>query len=98
MMYGNLVTTMNEKEFIELLEKTTYFAAFSLLAPEFEDSFRENIKLIKEELDTNFNLKEDLQEWAIRLLLRESIDDYIQFITNNVFVKTINKEEILNES
>lgn len=78
---------MNEKEFVELLDRATYFGAFSLLDPELEKAFKDCIQNIKIVLGENGDLfSEETQEWALKLLLRESIDDYIHLVINDIFI------------
>jgi hypothetical protein len=82
---------MNEKDFIKLLDKATYFAAFNMLSPELEFGFEECMKNIKLELKNNGdNYSNEIQEWALKLLLRESIDNYISKSISNVLANISN--------
>ncbi|NCC70279.1 hypothetical protein EOM09_01720 [bacterium] len=77
---------MNGKKFIELLNKTTYFAAFNMLDPEFEVVFKECMIEVKKELKLNGDkYNKEIQEWALKLLLRESVDDYIQLTLEDLY-------------
>lgn len=79
---------MIEKEFIELLDKSTYFAAFSMLDPESEKAYRECVNSIKQVLSENGDtFSEETQEWAVKLLLREAIDDYVGLVINDLFIE-----------
>ena len=86
---GNLeLMIMIEKDFIQLLDKTTYCAAFSMLDPKLEVEFKNNIQQIKQCLtDRGDTYSDEAQEWALKLLLRESVDDYIQIVINDIYMK-----------
>ena len=80
---------MNEKEFVELLNKATYFAAFSMLGPEYESGFKKCMQDIRNILRNNGDTYSDeIQEWGLNLLLREAVDDYIAKSVNDILVKT----------
>lgn len=90
---------MNEKDFIELLNKTTYFAAFSMLSPEFEEAFKNNMHNIKNILEKyGDTYSEETQEWALKLLLRESVDEYVYLVINDIFINCFTDEGVLNAS
>ena len=75
-----------EKEIIELLNKLTYFAAFSSLDSNHEKIFNENLIILKEKLnEKNIEYSQEVYEWANKLILKESIDIYLNIVLNDRF-------------
>ena len=84
---------MNEKDFIALLDEATYFGAFSMLSPELENAFRECVQKLKPILKKyGDTFSEEAQEWALKLLMRESIDDYIHLVVNDLFIHSFSRD------
>jgi hypothetical protein len=89
---------MSEKEFLELLDKATYFAAFSMLSPELEAAFLDCANLIQNILaECGDSYSDETQEWGLQIMLRKAVDEYITQGLDSVYFAIKSKEECINE-